>query len=121
MMENGIIRTLDSSTLTTIDQLVIVVGIIIGSSLGSIQYIKETPFFKRKSKRFLTLLVFFIVTLLNTYFVHKWVTDFSRVFLLAISLGKIGYDAFIEGIPNYIKGRFAALSGGVSANNNQRS
>ena len=108
---NGIIRTLDSNPLATVDQLITVVVIIGAASLGLIQFIKEIPACKKWSKRFLTILILLGVTFLRTYFVDKWVADLFTVFLLAMSFSKIGYDAFVEGIPNLIRGRLAALGG----------
>jgi hypothetical protein len=95
------------------------VVIIVLASLGVIQFIKGIQLCKKWPKRVLTVITILLVTLLRTYLIPKWVSDLGTVYLLGVSIVKIGFDAFLEGLPKLIKGKFAFLSGGGSQPSSQ--
>jgi len=78
--------------------------------LGLIQFLKEIPLFKTW-KRVLTALVVVILLALNTSLVPMGISHFVTALCLIMSLIKLGYQAFVEGIPKLITGKLNQLGG----------
>jgi uncharacterized membrane-anchored protein YitT (DUF2179 family) len=98
---------MDSSV---IDSLLTTAVFLTFCAMGLIQYVKEISFLKNSPKRLLTFLIALGVLLLNTSLVPIWVTQFFNMLFFILSLLKLGHDAFLEGVPAYIRSRFALLS-----------
>jgi len=79
--------------------------------LGLIQFLKEISIFKCWKKRLLTIIVCVVILLLNTSLVPPGLSYFVTTLCLLLSLIKLGYQAFVEGIPHLITGKLKQLSG----------
>ena len=100
------IRTITWEEAKLLFVFVVVLGL---ACIGLIQFLKESKLLKRWKKRVLTVAVILGLLLLNTTLVPAGLGVACTAFCLLVSVVKLGFDAFVEGIPGLIRGKMNAL------------